>query len=49
VLTDVGRSAVDNALFDLVGREHEVLSHLSAESQDELATLLRALVREFGD
>jgi DNA-binding MarR family transcriptional regulator len=49
VLTDRGRSTVDDALFDLVAREHEVLQALPVESQEELASLLRALVREFGD
>jgi DNA-binding MarR family transcriptional regulator len=49
VLTDQGRSTVDAALFDLVAREHEVLATLPESSQAELATLLRALVREFGD
>jgi DNA-binding MarR family transcriptional regulator len=49
VLTDRGRGTVDNALFDLVGREHELLAHLPQDSQSELARLLRALVREFGD
>jgi DNA-binding MarR family transcriptional regulator len=49
VLTDEGRTAVDNALFDLVAREHALLSHLSADRQADLAQLLRALVREFGD
>jgi DNA-binding MarR family transcriptional regulator len=49
LLTDAGRRSVDDALFDLVAREHEVLAHLPASSQDELAALLRILVREFGD
>lgn len=49
VLTDRGRSAVDDALFDLVAREHEVLEALPVESRAELASLLRALVSEFGD
>ena len=49
VLTDTGRTAVDSALFDLVAREHEVLSELSPDSQRELAALLRTLVRGFSD
>jgi hypothetical protein len=49
VLTDLGRSTVDDALFDLVEREHQVLDALPADSQTELASLLRLLVREFGD
>jgi len=48
VLTELGRSTVDDALFDLVAREHEVLSRLPADSRAELASLLRLLVREFG-
>ena len=48
VLTELGRSTVDDALFDLVAREHEVLSRLPADSRSELASLLRRLVREFG-
>jgi DNA-binding MarR family transcriptional regulator len=49
VLTDVGRAHVDDALRDLVAREHDVLDTLPVESQAELARLLRLLVREFGD
>lgn len=49
VLTEAGRAAVDDALFDLVAREHQVLQALPAGSRAELATLLRTLVREFGD
>ena len=49
VLTDAGRQTVDDALFDLVAREHDLLATLPDESQAELALLLRALVREFGD
>ncbi len=48
VLTDVGRATVDGALFDLVAREHDLLSHLTPERQDDLAQLLRTLVHEFG-
>ena len=49
VLTDAGRQTVDDALFDLVAREHDLLATLPPDRQTELATLLRALVREFGD
>jgi len=49
VLTDAGRQTVDDALFDLVAREHDLLATLPDESQAELAFLLRSLVREFGD
>jgi DNA-binding MarR family transcriptional regulator len=49
VLTDIGRRTVDDALFDLVSREHELLDTLPVERQQELADLLRALVRAFGD
>jgi DNA-binding MarR family transcriptional regulator len=49
VLTDTGRQTVDDALFDLVAREHDLLATLPDESQAELALLLRTLVREFGD
>ena len=49
VLTDRGRTSVDNALFDLVAREHDLLSSLPAQRQAELAELLRTLVHEFGN
>jgi DNA-binding MarR family transcriptional regulator len=49
MLSEQGRRAVDDALSDLVAKEQEVLEHLPATSQDELAALLRNLVREFGD
>jgi DNA-binding MarR family transcriptional regulator len=49
VLTDSGRETVDDALFDLVAREHDLLATLPDESQAELALLLRTLVRAFGD
>ncbi len=48
VLTDDGRTAVDNALLDLIDREHDLLADLPPESQVELAALLRQLVRAFG-
>jgi len=49
VLTETGRRTVDDALFDLVAREHDLLATLAADEQAELASLLRTLVREFGD
>jgi DNA-binding MarR family transcriptional regulator len=49
VLTDTGRRTVDDALFDLVAREHELLATLPADRQEELVSLLRALVQAFGD
>ncbi|MBI1351971.1 MAG: MarR family transcriptional regulator [Actinomycetales bacterium] len=49
VLTEAGRRTVDNAMADLVSREHEILDVLSAGRQAELADLLRTLVRSFGD
>lgn len=49
VLTDAGRQRVDDAVFDLVAREHALLATLPGERQIELATLLRTLTREFGD
>jgi DNA-binding MarR family transcriptional regulator len=49
VLTDAGRSTVDDALFDLVRREHDLLATLPDGSQDELADLLRDLVIAFGE
>jgi len=47
VLTDAGRRTVDAAVFDLVAREHEVLDALPTDQQDELAALLRTLIRGF--
>lgn len=49
VLTDGGRGTVDAALHDLLAREQELLSGLSAGEQQELSSLLRTLVRAFGD
>jgi DNA-binding MarR family transcriptional regulator len=49
VLTDDGRRSVDDALFDLVAREHDVLAQLTPAGRHELAALLRTLVSEFGD
>ena len=47
VLTDAGRRTVDDAVFDLVAREHEVLEARPADQQDDLAGLLRTLSRGF--
>ena len=47
VLTDAGRRTVDDAVFDLVAREHQVLAALPGDQQAELAELLRTLIREF--
>lgn len=49
VLTSEGRSAVDDALRDLLEREHDLLAALPPADQAELAGLLRVLVRAFGD
>lgn len=49
VLTAEGRSTVDDALSDLLEHERDLLSALSPQRQDDLAALLRILVREFGD
>lgn len=49
VLTDAGRRTVDDAVFDLVAREHQVLAALPGDQQAELAELLRTLIREFPD
>ncbi len=42
VLTDAGRAAVDDALSDLMQREHAILAHLGTDEQRELADLLRS-------
>lgn len=49
VLTEDGRRTVDDALRDLLAREHRLLASLTPAQQDELAVLLRVLVQEFGD
>jgi DNA-binding MarR family transcriptional regulator len=46
-LTDEGRSTVDAAMSDLLGRERLILTSLSAEQQGELASLLRILLVPF--
>jgi DNA-binding MarR family transcriptional regulator len=48
-LTQTGRAVVDAALTDLVDRERELLADLSREDQEELAALLRIVVRPFDD
>jgi DNA-binding MarR family transcriptional regulator len=47
VLTDSGRRTVDDALSDLLAREHALLQALPSDRQGELADLLRQLVRTF--
>jgi len=49
VLTDPGRSAVDDAMSDLLTREQALLADLDTPQQGELAALLRTLVRQFDD
>ena len=48
-LTEAGRAVVDAALTDLVERERELLADLSRTDQEELAALLRIVVRPFDD
>jgi DNA-binding MarR family transcriptional regulator len=49
VLTDPGRRAVDDAMSDLLAREHSLLASLDSEDRQSLADLLRVLVQQFGD
>jgi DNA-binding MarR family transcriptional regulator len=49
LLTDPGRRAVDDAMSDLLAREHELLAALTSEQRTELSALLRILVQQFGD
>lgn len=49
VLTENGRTVVDDALSDLLQREHAVLGGLPHDEREELAGLLRQLVRTFDD
>ena len=49
VLTETGRTTVDDALFDLIAREHDLLATLPDDAQAELAGLLRSLVLRFDD
>lgn len=46
-LTESGRSTVDAALSDLLGRERELLTGLDLSQQEELARLLRVLLVPF--
>ncbi|MFD5245906.1 MarR family winged helix-turn-helix transcriptional regulator [Amycolatopsis sp. NPDC058340] len=48
-LTGAGRELIDRALPDHVDTEHRLLSAVSAEERDELAALLRNLLRSLGD
>jgi DNA-binding MarR family transcriptional regulator len=48
-LTEAGRTVVDAALTDLVERERELLADLTHDDQEELAALLRVIVRPFDD
>jgi DNA-binding MarR family transcriptional regulator len=47
VLTDSGRRAVDDAMSDLLRREHELLEILSPHDRADLSALLRRLVEQF--
>jgi DNA-binding MarR family transcriptional regulator len=47
VLTEVGRSRVDDALTDLLAHERDILSALPSADRDELADLLRRLTVPF--
>lgn len=49
VLTETGRTVVDDTMSDLLSREHAVLTVLDADQTSELAGLLRVLVQSFGD
>jgi DNA-binding MarR family transcriptional regulator len=46
-LTPGGKESVDAALADLLARERELLASLTGAEQQELSTLLRALVAPF--
>jgi len=43
-LTPAGRDAVDSAMTELLGHEHEILSHLSSRNRTALAASLRTLL-----
>lgn len=49
VLTDTGRTVVDDAMSNLLQREHDLLAALSADERTQLAGLLRVLVRAFDE
>jgi len=46
-LTPTGMEVVDAALSDLLAHEHELLAELGAVERDDLAGLLRGLLRPF--
>jgi DNA-binding MarR family transcriptional regulator len=47
VLTDAGRTRVDDALTDLLGHERAILSALEGDEVQQLGDLLRRLTRPF--
>ena len=49
ILTDTGRSAVDDAMSDFLTREHSLLASLPDADRADLSDLLRVLVQQFGD
>lgn len=49
VLTPAGRTVVDDAMSDLLAREHALLAVLAPAQRRDLAGLLRTLVREFDE
>jgi len=46
-LTPTGMTVVDSALSDLLAHEHELLAELDTGERDDLAALLRRLLRPF--
>jgi DNA-binding MarR family transcriptional regulator len=46
-LTDAGRTRVDTAFDDLIGRERDLLGSLTADDRQTLAELLRSLLVPF--
>jgi DNA-binding MarR family transcriptional regulator len=46
-LTPTGMAVVDSALSDLLAHEYELLAELGADERDDLAGLLRRLLRPF--
>ena len=46
-LTPTGMAVVDAALSDLLAHEHDLLADLGADERDDLAGLLRRLLRPF--
>jgi DNA-binding MarR family transcriptional regulator len=49
VLTETGRSVVDDTMSDLLSREHSILAVLDGDQSEDLARLLRVLTQSFGD